>query len=240
MKTLAISAGHYLYTPGKRCIKSIDPTETREWVLNARIADKVGVILNRYEEVNILRLDDPTGETKIKIEQRAKMSDAHNADFYLAIHHNALGKGYAFDGGGIVVYHYGDTKQYPDTVWLANEFYQTVLAHNHLRGNRANPVCQNRNLYEVSAPKARSFLLENGFMDSKTDTPIILTEEFAQNTAEGIAEFFVNYWGLKLKADESKSDLLAELESVEANIKALEKRKAELQALLGINGGTSL
>ena len=41
MFKIAITAGHYRYTAGKRCKKSIDPNETREWVLNARIAEKV-------------------------------------------------------------------------------------------------------------------------------------------------------------------------------------------------------
>lgn len=230
MKTLALSAGHYLYTSGKRCLKSIDPTETREWVLNARIADKLTTILNRYEDVKVLRLDDPTGEVGISIQQRAKVSDANNADFYLAIHHNAGIKGGS--GGGIVVYRYPNTSKYPDTTEVATNFYQTVLKHNKLRGNRANPIVTTKSLYEVAAPYARSFLLENGFMDSTYDTPIILTEEFAQNTAEGIAEFFVNYWGLKLKEDESKSDILAEIEAIKVNIAALEKRLEELQALL--------
>ena len=27
---LALDAGHYLATPGKRCLKSLDPGETRE------------------------------------------------------------------------------------------------------------------------------------------------------------------------------------------------------------------
>ena len=31
---LALSAGHYLNTAGKRCLKSLDPAETREWWLN--------------------------------------------------------------------------------------------------------------------------------------------------------------------------------------------------------------
>lgn len=229
-KILALSAGHYLYTTGKRCAKQLDPTETREWVLNARVCDKLTGILNRYEGVKILRLDDPTGEKGISIESRAKMSDSNKADFYLAVHHNAGAK--LTSAGGIVVYHYPNTKQYPDTTTLAKQFYNTVLKHNGLRGNRSNPIQQTTSLYEVTAPIARSFLLENGFMDSTHDTPIILTDKFAQETAEGIAEFFVNYWGLKLKDEESKSDILAELESINANIKALEKRKAELEAML--------
>ena len=45
---IALSAGHGKNTAGKRCKKSLDPNETREWVLNNRIADKVENLLKSY------------------------------------------------------------------------------------------------------------------------------------------------------------------------------------------------
>jgi hypothetical protein len=48
MFKLALSAGHYLYEAGKRCLKSIDTNETREWWLNDRIADRIQVLLSEY------------------------------------------------------------------------------------------------------------------------------------------------------------------------------------------------
>lgn len=45
MFKLALDAGHGLYTAGKRCLKSLDPNETREWVLNNRICNKIQVEL---------------------------------------------------------------------------------------------------------------------------------------------------------------------------------------------------
>jgi hypothetical protein len=41
MFKLALTAGHYMGTAGKRCIKSLDKNETREWWLNNRIADMI-------------------------------------------------------------------------------------------------------------------------------------------------------------------------------------------------------
>ena len=41
MFKIALNAGHGLKTAGKRCLKSIDPNETREWVLNSRIEEKI-------------------------------------------------------------------------------------------------------------------------------------------------------------------------------------------------------
>lgn len=221
-KLLALSAGHYLYTAGKRCAKEIDPLETREWVLNARIADKLTEMLSKYDGVEVLRLDDPTGEIPIKIEERARISDEHNADFYLAIHHNAginLG-----NGGGVVVYHYPLDRNKAQ----ATELYNDVVSANGLRGNRSRPIVETNELYEVCAPQADSILLENGFMDSWTDTPIILTEQFADNTAKGLAKFFIDYWKLELKPESPAQDILNKIESVRNNIKALEAQVDEL------------
>ena len=225
-KVLAISAGHYLYTSGKRCLKSIDPTETREWVLNSRIADKLTVMLNRYDGIKIVRLDDPTGQTSVSLEKRANISDSNKADLYLAIHHNAGAKGTS--AGGTVVYCF--TKAADKAA--ATKLYNLLIQYTGLKGNRSTPVKQTSSLYEVKKPKARSLLVENGFMDSTTDTPIILTEAHAEKTAQAMCEYIVSTWDLKLKEDESKSDILAEIESVKANIAALEERLKELEAML--------
>jgi len=229
-KILALSAGHYLYTAGKRCAKQIDPLETREWVLNARIADKLTTLLSQYKNIEIVRLDDPTGEIPIKIEERAKISDEHKANFYLAIHHNAginLGS-----GGGVVVYHYPLERNKEQATLLYND----VVGANGLRGNRSRPIVETTELYEVCAPQADSILLENGFMDSTTDTPIILTEAFADNTAVGLAKFFIDYWHLEKKDEETASDLLAEIESIHNNIRSLsddlQKKLEELRSLI--------
>lgn len=221
-KLLALSAGHYLYTDGKRCDKRIDPLETREWVLNARIADKLTGLLSKYDGVEVLRLDDPTGEIPINIEDRARISDEHHADFYLAIHHNAAKQ--IFNGGGVVVYHYPLDRNKAQ----ATELYNDVVSANGLRGNRSRPIVETTELYEVSAPQADSILLENGFMNSWSDTPIILTEQFADNTAEGLAKFFIDYWKLELKPESSAQDILNKIESVRNNIKALEAQVDEL------------
>ena len=71
----AIDAGHYIDTPGKRCLKSIDPGETREWVLNSRIADKVQERLRGYRCAT-MRVDDVTGEKEISLSITMRASTA--------------------------------------------------------------------------------------------------------------------------------------------------------------------
>lgn len=232
---LALSAGHYLYTAGKRCDKSLDPNETHEWVLNARIADMLTNLLSKYADIEILRLDDPTGETPTSLKERSDKSDLHNADFYLAIHHNAAKE--LFNGGGVVVYHYPTDRNKEQ----ATKLYNDVVSANGLVGNRSNPVVATDSLWEVCAPKADSLLLENGFMNSTVDTPIILTKEFAEKTANGLCKFFVDYFGLQLKENGNMNDLIQEIKSIRNNMNALgvelDKKLLELEDAVNGNNG---
>ena len=65
----ALNAGHGYNTPGKRCLKSIDPNETREYILNKRICDKIQAILNEYSGIEVMRIDDGS---ELSISARAK------------------------------------------------------------------------------------------------------------------------------------------------------------------------
>ncbi len=195
---IAISAGHYYYTPGKRCLKKFDPNETREWVLNARIAEYLTRILDDYE-CEILRLDDPTGQKQILIQERARVANKKKADYYIAIHANAAGTAQAkagnWSGGGVVVYHY--PKQIRKEA--ATRLYNDIISYNGLRGNRCTPIKATNSLYEITAPNMPAFLIENGFMDSSVDTPQIILDSFALATAQGIAKFLINELKLKEK-----------------------------------------
>jgi len=193
---LALSAGHYLYTAGKRCLKSLDVTETREWWLNDRIADRLELLLSDYEGIEILRLDDTSGKKEISLSKRASKSDMWNADLYLAIHHNAGIKGGT--GGGIVAYCYSGTVP-QNTIDWQKSFYNELIRLTGLKGNRANG-CARANLFECREPKADSVLLELGFMDSKTDVPIILTQEYANKCAQACCNVIVKKAKLSKKA----------------------------------------
>ncbi len=67
MFKLALNAGHYKYTAGKRCHKDIDPKQTREWVLNDRICDKIQKILAEYDGIEILRIKIDPFNNKVDI-----------------------------------------------------------------------------------------------------------------------------------------------------------------------------
>ena len=177
---IALNAGHGYNTSGKRCLKSIDKNETREYVLNKRICDKVESALKRYNNIEVLRIDDGT---ELSITARTNKANKWGADFYLAIHHNAGVNGGS--GGGLEAYTY--TKVDKKTEEWQNELYKEIVALTGLKGNRSNPLKQ-ADLGECRQSKMPAVLLECGFMDSTIDTPIILTEDFADKVATAIVK----------------------------------------------------
>ena len=188
---IAIDAGHYLGTPGKRCLKAIDPGETREWVLNSRVADKVQAKLYFYD-CTTMRVDDPTGQTEMDLASRVLAANRAKADVYLSIHHNAGIKGGS--GGGIVVYVCPGVGE--DTTSLQRAVYEHTVASTGLQGNRSRPLGVAA-FYVLKYTKMPAVLGEFGFMDSTTDTPIILTEEYAEKLADGIVAALVEQYQLK-------------------------------------------
>lgn len=180
---IALGAGHRMATPGKRCLKSLDPNETREWYLNDRICDYVELYLKDYNGYELLRVDDSLGKKEISLSARVKAANDWGADYALAVHHNAGVKGSA--GGGIEVYRYPGTNA--ETIAWQNEMYDALIKHTGLKGNRTNPK-PTAKFYVLKHTKMPATLLELGYMDSCLDVQIILTDAYAQKCARAIVE----------------------------------------------------
>ena len=196
MFKVAYCAGHFLGTKGKRVPKKLDPGETREWVLNDRVARYFNERMLQYEDVETMRTDDSTGKQEIKIKDRTAAANAWGADIYLDIHHNAAGR--IFDGGGVVAYCYPGSKkgkEYRDTIYYA------VIEAGGLRGNRSNPLCE-KAYDSLKLAKAPAILIEYGFMDSRIDYPILSTEEYVKAVGYATAEAIAAVAGLKEKDQE--------------------------------------
>ena len=196
MFKLALDAGHYLGTAGKRCPKELDQNETREWWLNNRVAVKVENLLMAYEDIAILRVDDRTGVKKVSTKDRADAANEWNADFYLSLHFNGTDK--IFSGGGIVAFCYGKGSK-ASFEWR-DILYDALIEHTGLKGNRATPKAT-ASYDVVRLTKMPAVLLEMGFMTSRVDCPIILTEKHADKCAAAIVEIIVNRNGLVKKRE---------------------------------------
>ena len=191
-KIIALDAGHGMNTGGKRCMKAIDPNETREWYLNDRISDRLEELLADYD-CKVVRVGDTTGKKDISMAQRVKTANNINADVYVSVHHNAGLNGKK--GGGTVVYYYSSK---PERKTQAESLYNEVVNRTKLVGNRSSKVIK-KGFYVIANTSMPAFLIENGFMDSYTDVPIILTAEHAEKTAQGILAFLVKNFALVKK-----------------------------------------
>lgn len=183
---IGIDAGHGRYTAGKRCSKKYDSNETREWVLNSRVANYVQNLLKEYG-VNTIRLDDITGEVDISLSNRCKTANSQNVDLVVSIHHNAGG------GNGLETFVYNGSKLPQRTIDIAQTIHNECIK---ATGQR-NRMLKRMNLAICRDTKMDALLVEGGFMDNAEDTPRILTDAFAQKYAKGIVNGIVKYYGLK-------------------------------------------
>ena len=190
MLKIAIDAGHYKGTPGRRCLAALDPAQTGEWELNRRVADKLEELLERYD-CQALRVDDKTGDKLIDLGDRVAAANGWPADVYLSIHHNAGIKGGS--GGGCVVYTAPNCQVKSKA--LQRAAYGAVVSRTGLVGNRATPMME-RGLYVLRRTKMPAILIECGFMDSKTDVPVILGPYFAEQVADGLLAAMVEVFNL--------------------------------------------
>lgn len=199
---IALDAGHGLYTAGKRCDNTLDPKETREWVLNNRIAVLIEEGLKAYTGYELIRTDDRTGKTDVSRPERCRRANEFKADIFCSIHANAAEK--KFSGGGIVLYVCKGLSANGTTRTLQKDLYERLIAHTGLVGNRANPLGQ-YNYDVLVGTKMTAILGELGFMNSTVDTPIILTEDFAKKAAQAYVEFFVHHGKLEKKKDDTET-----------------------------------
>ena len=81
-------------------MKSLDPSETREWWLNQRVANYVQEAAKQYEGFGVLRTDDVTGAEDVRLSTRCAAANSYGANLYLSLHHNAGINGGR--GGGVV------------------------------------------------------------------------------------------------------------------------------------------
>lgn len=199
---IAIDAGHYNDTPGKRCMKAIDPKETRERYLNARMAEHIEELLKDYE-CEVMRCDDRSGETDPSLTERAERANRAGANAFISIHHNAGING--GKGGGICVFAAGNASK--KSLALQRAVYEETVKRTGLKGNRATPlpIANHTVTYKANMP---AVLGEFGFMDSTVDTPIIITGEFSYKCAQGIVDALVKIFGIKKKSEQEEDEVV--------------------------------
>jgi hypothetical protein len=127
---------------------------------------------------------------------RADRANAAGADVLCSIHHNAGVNGGA--GGGVAVYVAANASAASRA--LQSAVYDAVIRLTGLRGNRANPMPAANVSVLLTRARMPCILPEYGFMDSRTDVPIILTDDHAYKCAAGTVEGIAGLLGLARRA----------------------------------------
>lgn len=204
MSKIAIDAGHGLNTAGKRCLKKLDANETREWVLNDRVADALAKYLQDAGHT-ILRVDDTDGSSDVSLSTRVKTANNWKADAYISVHHNAGTNGGT--GGGTVVY---VAKSCSNTsVRLQDAVYKHAIADCNLKGNRYDGTLSS-SFYVCKNTKMPAILIEVGFMDSATDIKYVLDEEWSKKMGHAIAKGVCDIFGGTIKEEVKKEEVKVE------------------------------
>lgn len=247
MVKIAIDAGHGRYTAGKRCLKSIDPNETREWVLNADIATKVCKLLESYH-CQTKRMDDVSGSTDVSLSKRCSTANNWGADYYVSIHNDAglLGS----KGGGTTVFSLAETG---NGAKLRNILYPTMIATANSKGNRSDGT-RTANFYVLRNTSMPAILIECEFMDSADRTPLLLTASYREKLANGIVNGLVK--GLNLTSnsatevplkntnadgtDAEDQDIYKELQDIPVWYRDSVKQYVDAGAIAGTGDGLNL
>ena len=222
MAKIAIDAGHGRYTPGKRCMKKLDKHETREWVLNDRVADELGRLLKAAGHT-VKRMDDTDGSTDVSLAARVQKANSWGADFYISVHHNS-GVG-GSSGGGTEVYVSKGCQAKSKKAQSA--IYKHAIKRGNLKGNRADGT-RTANFYVIRYTDMPACLIECGFMDSKIDIKYILDPAWSKKIALGIAEGICEVFGGTVKAGASGGSTPKPEPAKPAPVKPAEKDNGKL------------
>lgn len=188
MVKIALDAGHGINTPGKRT-----PDNEREWTFNSKVLLACAAVLTQYENVQILRLDDPTGNTDVPLITRTNKANQWGADVLVSMHHNA-DKGIWGSHGGVETYVQEKTAS-KASMELAALIHPRIVKAMDLRDRGL----KTQNLHMTRESDMPAVLTEGGFMDSLTDIPALRSDDKLIAQGEAIAEALAVFFNLKRK-----------------------------------------
>ncbi|RYG72556.1 N-acetylmuramoyl-L-alanine amidase [Lentibacillus lipolyticus] len=173
--TVVLDPGHGGKDPG-----AITKTSVREKNLTMGAAESTAQALREAgADVKLTRSDD----TFISLDDRVRISNAHEADAFISLHYNA----FPLDGvNGFGTYYYANGAEKELAQNIQSALHQhTDLNSRGIRQNEYHVLRENRDL---------SVLVELGFMTNAYDLSIIQTEKHEDNVADGIVEGVMEYF----------------------------------------------
>ncbi|WLR44491.1 N-acetylmuramoyl-L-alanine amidase (plasmid) [Bacillus carboniphilus] len=193
MLKLVLDAGHGVHTPGKR----VPDGSMREWHFNSSVVKRVIDILKNYEDVQILRVDDPSGNRDVSLIERTHKANKWGADAYVSVHANAYGKGFT-SPNGIETFVY--TSRPSGSVKLATNVQNRLVRET----GRKNRGVKSANFAVLRETDMTAILCECGFMTNKEEARLLKSDSYRQKCAEAIVKGLEDTYKIKKKKSASK------------------------------------
>lgn len=189
MFKVAVCAGHagFGVTAGKR-----SPNGEYEWDFNNKVVLAFIEEMNKYENVEVRRFDDPTGKTDVPLKTRTDLANAWGADIYISFHHNAS-KNVWGDWTGVETYTYLGSN--PKSEKLAKLVHPHVVKAYGLKDRGI----KKGDYHIVRETKMPSVLIEGGFMDSLIDIKKLRDNNVLKDAGIGVAVGVAEYASLTKK-----------------------------------------
>ena len=192
-QTITLDAGHGFFTDGKRAYDD----SFREWQINDRVGTKVEQGLESRYGVNVVRVDDVTGQTDVGLRERVNRAVQAKSDLHISIHQNAFGDVAPNDITGTETFYHLDE----ESRRLADKITAN-MARNMGRNNRMAKSANELNLFiprEMTKQGIPSVLAEGINMFNEEDVRYMMTEKYANDYAEAVIEAIVKQYNLIYK-----------------------------------------
>ncbi|WP_121614808.1 N-acetylmuramoyl-L-alanine amidase [Virgibacillus halodenitrificans] len=186
MVKVAIGAGHGYNTSGKR-----SPAGEREWSFNNKVVTAAIKYLYEYQNVSVIRMDDPTGNTDVPLRTRTNNANNANADILVSYHHNA-NTGTWGSWTGTETYHYPGSSSGNA---LARAIHPSIVGAMGIRDRGVKSA----NFHMVRESRMPAILIEGGFMDSTIDIKKMRDNTVMDRTGKALADAIASYFGLNKK-----------------------------------------
>lgn len=190
---ISVDGGHGKDTPGKR----VPDNSMHEWEFNAAVVSKMQLELANYENVAVLRVDDPSGKTDVPLRSRTDRVNAWGSQVHVSVHANAASDVWS-SAHGIETFTY---KTKPKaSVALAEKVQKSLIKATGLtdRGVKA------ADFHMLRETKMPGILCECGFMSNKEEASLLKSDAYRQKVALAIVEGLAAQYGLKKKVVDPK------------------------------------
>lgn len=187
---VVFDAGHGKNTAGKRT-----PAGEREWTFNDVVVRAAIAELNKYQGVEILRVDDPTGNTDVPLATRTSKANSWRGSVLVSVHHNA-NTGRWGTWTGTETYVMTPASSNPGSMKLAQAVHPRLVKAMGLRDRGIKAA----NFHMLRVSNMPAILTEGGYMDSTIDIVKMRNQTVLKNAGIAIAQGVAAYGGLKLKA----------------------------------------